>query len=82
MPPNSNELERKCEELKKILINEAYSSLLISTAIHIVMTSGIDISRDRYKTETETEMVIKNAEKYISVNGLISKDVLHLALKP
>ncbi|HHD0436047.1 TPA: AIPR family protein [Klebsiella pneumoniae] len=82
LPPNSNELERKCEELKKILINEAYSSLLISTAIHIVMTSGIDISRDRYKTETETEMVIKNAEKYISVNGLISKDVLHLALKP
>ncbi|HBM9255867.1 TPA: AIPR family protein [Citrobacter freundii] len=80
LPPNSNELEKKCENLKKILATESDSFLLISTAINIVMNSGIDISRDQYKTETETEIVRKHAEKYIDDNGLISMEILRAAI--
>ncbi|OQV41836.1 hypothetical protein BZ160_08635 [Pantoea vagans] len=76
LPSNSNELERKCESLKKILVNDTHSFILISLAINIIMTSGIDISRDRYKTETETEMVKAKAEDYIYTNGLVTKEIL------
>lgn len=76
LPPNSNELERKCENLRKILINEVDSFSLISIAIKIVMESGIDISKDRYKTETETDLVRRHAEQYLQHNGSVTLEML------
>ncbi|HBT4803910.1 TPA: AIPR family protein [Klebsiella quasipneumoniae subsp. similipneumoniae] len=76
LPPNSNELERKCENLRKILINEVDSFSLISIAIKIVMESGIDISKDRYKTETETDLVRRHAELYLQNNGSVTLEML------
>jgi len=76
LPQNSNALERACEKLKKILVTDYESFLLISTAIDIVMKSGIDLSREQYKTETETEIVKTAAEKYLDENGPLTLEIL------
>jgi hypothetical protein len=61
-PANSNKLEKSCEQLKKILVDELASYILISTAVGIAMNSGIDKTKERYKTESETE-IMKNAAR-------------------
>lgn len=48
--------------MHRILISEADSFSLTSIAIKIVMKSDIDNSKDRYKTETKTDLVIRHAE--------------------
>lgn len=75
-PANSNKLEKACEQLKKILIDERASFLLIGKAFTIAMSSGIDPTRERYKTESETEIMINAAQSAFAQNGYLTKEKL------
>lgn len=75
-PANSNKLEKSCEQLKRILIDELASFTLISRAFIIAMTSGIDKAKERYKTESETEIIRNAARESFSKNGYLTKEKL------
>ncbi|WP_227724416.1 AIPR family protein [Yersinia proxima] len=73
-PLNSNKIEKDCERLKKILLNEKTNYLLIIFAFQIASLSGVDLNKDRYKTESESEMMRLSAEKFVQEFGLINID--------
>lgn len=75
-PLNSNKLERKCEEIKKILLDDSLSIFLLREAASLILNSGIDVNKTRYKAESETEVMLKHLKLYVTNNGLFTYDIL------
>lgn len=61
---NSNKFEQKCESLKKELMDDAKALAIFKNSINIFKTSGIDLTKNRYKLESETEMLREAAEEF------------------
>ncbi len=57
-PLNSKALVKKCEELKKDLLDDAKSLGLFKNAITLFQKSGIDLQKKQYKSEADTELLI------------------------
>ena len=64
----SNKLDKACEIFKQTLLDDKKANKLFSKAIDIFTISGVDQSKSRYKSETETEMLIKAAIEFASNN--------------
>ncbi|WP_163340041.1 AIPR family protein [Desulfopila sp. IMCC35008] len=58
-PFNSKRLEKDCDELKDILTDEDKALELIASAVGLLLDSGINLDKNRYKTESDTETVLK-----------------------
>jgi hypothetical protein len=59
LPPfNSNKIESVCEEFKKILVDEGKAILLFQKAQDIFESSGLDLGKKQYKSESETELLL------------------------
>lgn len=67
-PLNSNRIETKCENFKQLLLDDSKALKALQQAIEIFKESGIDTSKKRYKSETETETLIKAVKNYSSIN--------------
>jgi len=57
-PFNSNKLDKSCEQFKKILADEVKSLQVFAAAQTIFETSGIDLDKKQYKSESETELLL------------------------
>ena len=64
----SNKIERKCEALKKVLLDDKKTLKIFSAAIDIFKKSGVDQTKSRYKAESDTEMLIKAATEFAQKN--------------
>ena len=60
---NSNKLERQCEDLKKILLDDARALASFQKALEVFQNSGIDLNKTRYKLESETDLLLKAPAK-------------------
>ncbi|MEM6255545.1 MAG: AIPR family protein [Cyanobacteria bacterium P01_D01_bin.156] len=67
-PLNSNRIERECEQLKTELLDEDRAIELFKVAARIFRTSGIDLSKRQYKSESDTDLLRRAAEAYINAN--------------
>lgn len=67
---NSREIERRCEEFKKILIDEKAALELFHTAQNIFEISGLDLEKKQYKSESETEMLLEAYRTQINSDNL------------
>ena len=67
-PLGSNKLEKACEVFKQILLNEAKAKKLFTKAIDIFIYSGVDQTKSQYKSETDTDMLIKAATDFLKTN--------------
>lgn len=65
----SNKIERKCEALKKVLLDDKKTLKIFSAAIDIFKKSGVDQTKSRYKAESDTEMLIKAATEFAKKNS-------------
>lgn len=65
---NSNKLEKKCEALKQLLLDDHQALALFSKAIDIFKSSGVDITKQRYKAESDTDLLVKAAVSYANKN--------------
>lgn len=61
---NSNKIERKAENLKKLLLNEDEALSMFKTAESIFETSGLDMNKKQYKSESETELLVQAYSQY------------------
>lgn len=64
-PLNSREIEKKSEAFISILRDEEASASLFETIVHIIETSGIDLSKRQFKAESETDILTKALFKSI-----------------
>lgn len=64
-PLNSNKIDKQCEEFKDILLNDKKAIALFILATQIFNKSGIDLDKKQYKSESETERLIKAVELHI-----------------
>lgn len=55
---NSNKIESKCEDFKKILMNEGKALNIFLLAQKIFDSSGLELNKKQYKSESETEMLL------------------------
>ena len=55
---NSNKMERNCEAFKNTLLNEVGALSLFKTAEVIFESSGLDMDKKQYKSESETELLV------------------------
>jgi len=55
---NSNKMERNCEAFKNTLLKETEALSLFKTAENIFETSGLDMEKKQYKSESETELLV------------------------
>ncbi|MFJ5851870.1 AIPR family protein [Enterobacter cancerogenus] len=69
-PLNSNKIEKSCEDVKKILLNDTHCLIILNLATKIIMSSGIEVTKTRYKAETETEMMLNQAKNFIKEYGV------------
>lgn len=60
----SNKIEKKCESLKQVLLDDKKALELFLVTIDIFKKSGVDQTKSRYKAETDTEILIKAASEY------------------
>lgn len=59
LPPfNSNKIESICEKFKESLINEGKALALFQKAQNIFESSGLDLNKKQYKSESETELLL------------------------
>lgn len=58
-PINSNKIEKKSEVFKSLLLNEAEALSMFKKAETIFENSGLDMEKKQYKSESETELLIK-----------------------
>ena len=59
LPPfNSNKIESVCEEFKKTLVDEGRALSLFQKAQEIFESSGLDLGKKQYKSESETELLL------------------------
>jgi hypothetical protein len=64
-PLNSNKIDKQCEEFKDILLNDKKAIAIFILATQIFNKSGIDPDKKQYKSESETELLIKAVELHI-----------------
>lgn len=57
-PFNSNKLDKECEQFKDTLTDEAKALQVFISAQAIFETSGIDLNKKQYKSESETEQLL------------------------
>lgn len=55
---NSNKIESKCEGFKKILMDEGEALHIFLLAQKIFESSGLELDKKQYKSESETEMLL------------------------
>lgn len=60
----SNAIDKKCEKFKNKLISDSESLELFQLAISIFNDSGVDKSKRQLKSESETELLIRAAQKH------------------
>ncbi|GAL02651.1 hypothetical protein JCM19237_5544 [Photobacterium aphoticum] len=60
---NSNKIEKKAEAFKKLLLNESEALSMFKKAESIFESSGLDMEKKQYKSETETELLISAYKK-------------------
>lgn len=65
-PLNSNRIDKKCEELKQLLVDDKQAFSLFSLAIDIFKASGVDVTKQRYKAESDTDLLVKAAIAYVN----------------
>jgi hypothetical protein len=64
----SNKLEKNCEVFKQFLLDDKKAKKLFTIAIEIFIKSDVDQSKSQYKSETDTEMLIKAAKIFTEKN--------------
>lgn len=64
-PLNSNKIERQCEEFKKVLLDDERALESFRRAAQLFQDSGIDMTRRQYKSESDTELLIKYVHSMI-----------------
>lgn len=67
-PLNSNKIDRQCDEFKNTLLDDKKALNIFLLATQIFNESGIDPGKKQYKSESETELLIKAVEAHISHN--------------
>jgi len=65
---NSNALDRNCEEFKNKLNNEDESLKLFNEAVAVFDKSEIDKDKKQYKSETDTEILLKAYQAHNKTN--------------
>lgn len=55
---NSHKIESSCEDMKKTLMDESNSLAIFQKAQYIFESSGLDVEKKQYKSESETEMLL------------------------
>jgi hypothetical protein len=63
-PLNSNKIDRQCEEFKNTLLDDKKALDAFLLATQIFNKSGIDLGKKQYKSESETELLIKAVDVY------------------
>jgi AIPR protein len=59
LPPfNSNKIESMCDAAKKVLLDENQSLIVFKRAEDIFMSSGLDVFKKQYKSESETDLLL------------------------
>ena len=61
---NSNNIESKCEQFKKILTDENQALNTFRVVQEIFEVSGLDLDKKQYKSESETEMLLLAYKAY------------------
>lgn len=56
---NSNSIEKKCEKFKKLLLDDRKVLLAFKNAIDIFRSSGVDIEKKQFKSDSDTELLKK-----------------------
>ena len=64
---NSKKMDNNCEIFKNILLNESDALKLFKTAQEIFETSGLDMDKKQYKSESETELLVTAYQSYKKV---------------
>lgn len=67
-PFNSNALNRSCEKLKTMLLDDKKSSDIFKQAKAIFDKSSLDKSKRQHKSESDTESVIEAYREYLASN--------------
>ncbi|MGZ8213329.1 MAG: AIPR family protein [Methylosarcina sp.] len=61
IPPfNSKKIDSSCENFKQILVDDSQALRLFQTAQEIFESSGLDLDKKQYKSESETELLLKS----------------------
>jgi hypothetical protein len=55
---NSNKMDKNCEKFKLELLDEPKALKLFKTAEKIFETSGLDMEKKQYKSESETDLLV------------------------
>lgn len=63
---NSNQIDKKAEVFKMLLLNEREALSMFKKAELIFETSELDMMKKQYKSETETELLINAYRKYVN----------------
>ncbi|MCW5208370.1 hypothetical protein VU11_06955, partial [Desulfobulbus sp. US2] len=63
-PFNSKKLDKACEKFKNMLKDESDSLALFKKAVDIFDRSKIDKDRNRYKSQTDTDALVKAYRSY------------------
>ncbi|MEQ1500533.1 MAG: AIPR family protein [Parcubacteria group bacterium] len=65
---NSNKIEQMCEVFKEMLLDDSRALASFLLATEIFKNSGLDLSKKQYKSESETDMLIKAVETHNKLN--------------
>ncbi len=68
-PLNSNIIEKQCEEFKEALLDDDQALSLFRRASDIFKSSGIDLSKRQYKSESETDILKKAVGAHNQANA-------------
>lgn len=61
---NSNKIESVCEDFKQVLIEENTALDIFKCAQNIFESSGLDLDKKQYKSESETELLLTAYQSY------------------
>ncbi|OUE61069.1 hypothetical protein AZ002_003278 [Citrobacter freundii] len=75
-PLNSNKLDKQCENVKKILLDDKLCVSLLRIAAILIFDSGIDLEKTRYKAESETDMMLNRLNAFTKEHGLLTYESL------
>lgn len=65
IPLNSNRLEKLCEDFKTTLLDDDKAIKLFKVAADLFKTSGVDLNKRQYKSESETEVLKRAVETHM-----------------
>ena len=61
---NSNKIEKQCEDLKTVLLDDERAINQFKMASDIFRFSGVDMEKRQYKSEADTDLVIASFNSY------------------